>query len=194
MQVNENQSLLVFNTFHIDASCRYFTEVRSVSEILELQKKTAYRDHERLILGGGSNLLLTKNYNGLVIKNNIQGKELIRQDENHYYVRIGAGENWHEFVLWCIENNFSGIENLSLIPGNVGASPMQNIGAYGVELKDVFYELEAFHLKEKSIVKFNTDECEFEYRESIFKKKYKDQFAILNVTFKLRKKPHFNIS
>src|ERR1700741_2580191 len=194
MQVNENQSLLVFNTFHIDASCRYFTEVRSVSEILELQKKTAYRDHERLILGGGSNLLLTKNYNGLVIKNNIQGKELIRQDENHYYVRIGAGENWHEFVLWCIENNYSGVENLSLIPGNVGASPMQNIGAYGVEIKEVFHELEAVHVESGEQVVFSNTDCHFGYRESVFKNKFKGQFIITSVTYRLNKKPNFNIS
>lgn len=107
---------------------------------------------------------------------------------------MGAGENWHKFVMYCVENNFAGLENLSLIPGNTGAAPMQNIGAYGVELKDVFHELEAYHYKDHQVVKFSHDECSFSYRDSVFKNKYKDQFVILNATFRLNKVPSYNIS
>ncbi len=119
---------------------------------------------------------------------------VISEDENYVYVQAGAGVNWHSFVMYCVNRNYGGAENLSLIPGNVGASPMQNIGAYGVEIKDIFYSLEAFHLKEKVRQVFTAEDCEFGYRESVFKKKYKGMFVILNVTFRLKKKPVFNIS
>ena len=116
----------------------------------------------------------------------------MKEDEDHVYLKVGAGENWHQFVMYCIDHDHAGVENLSLIPGNVGASPMQNIGAYGVEIKEVFESLEAYHLTEKKVVTFSTNDCEFGYRESVFKRKYKDQYAILNVTFRLNKKPTFN--
>ena len=189
-----NFSLKKYNTFGIDVYANYFSEFNSANRLQELLLPTASNQQSILILGGGSNILFTRNFDGLVLKNDLKGITIIKEDNEFVFVQAGAGENWHQFVLYCLQNNFSGVENLSLIPGNVGASPMQNIGAYGIELKDVFHELEAFHLEEKSIVKFNADECEFGYRESVFKKKYKNQFAILNVTFKLRKKPHFNIS
>ena len=147
----------------------------------------------QLILGGGSNILFTQNFDGIVLKNELKGIELIREDEVHYYVRSAAGENWHQFVLFCIEHNYAGLENLSLIPGNVGASPMQNIGAYGVEIKDVFYEMDAYHLHDKKMVTFSANDCGFGYRESVFKNKYKGQFVITNVTFRLLKKPVFSI-
>ena len=130
----------------------------------------------------------------MVLKNEIKGIEKINEDNEFVYVKAGAGENWHQFVLNCIDQNWAGVENLSLIPGNTGAGPMQNIGAYGVEIKDVFFELEAFHLHDKQLVKFSLTDCGFGYRESIFKRKYRDVFAILNVTFKLRKQPVFNTS
>jgi UDP-N-acetylmuramate dehydrogenase len=117
---------------------------------------------------------------------------LLREDHDTVYVRSAAGENWHEFVLYCIKNNFAGVENLSLIPGSLGASPMQNIGAYGVEIKDVFEELEAYHLQDKKLIKFSKDDCEFGYRESVFKRKYKGEFVITSVTFKLSKTPVYN--
>ncbi|MFL5752955.1 MAG: UDP-N-acetylmuramate dehydrogenase [Bacteroidia bacterium] len=194
MQINGNKSLLVYNTFHIDASCKYFSEVNSLEEIKELQQSPEYKNNPRLILGGGSNLLLTKDYEGLVIKNSIKGRELLREDEKNYYVRAGAGEYWHNFVLWCIEHNFAGVENLSLIPGNVGASPMQNIGAYGAEIREVFHELEAVHLETGEKVIFSNSDCHFGYRESVFKNKYKGQFIITSVTYRLNKVPEFNIS
>ncbi|MEO6455186.1 MAG: UDP-N-acetylmuramate dehydrogenase [Ginsengibacter sp.] len=189
----ENFSLKKYNTFNIDVYAKYFSEFNSVNDLQELLS-TNIKQLSTLILGGGSNILFTKNFDGLVMKNNLTGITIVKEDDAFVYVRAGAGENWHRFVLYCLENDFSGVENLSLIPGNVGASPMQNIGAFGVELKDIFYELEAFHLIEKNVVKFNGDNCKFGYRESVFKKKYKDQFAILNVTFKLNRIPRFNIS
>lgn len=193
MMIQENISLKPYNTFGIDVQAKYFAAFQSIDELKELlhYKKTA---NHRLVLGGGSNILLIKNYNGLVLKNEIKEIEIIKEDEHYVYVRVGAGENWHQFVLYCLQYNFAGVENLSLIPGNVGASPMQNIGAYGIEIKDVFYDLEALHLKERRLHSFTLNDCEFGYRESIFKKKYKDQFVITHVTFRLHKKPVFHTS
>lgn len=147
---------------------------------------------QTLVLGGGSNILLTKDFTGIVLKNDVMGIEKVKEDDEHVYLKVGAGENWHRFVLYCIDNNLAGVENLSLIPGNVGASPMQNIGAYGVEMKEVFQDLEAMHLQEKRVHTFSVNDCEFGYRESVFKKKYKGEFAILTVTFRLNKHPRFN--
>ena len=192
MQVQLNYPLKKYNTFSIDTYAKYFAAFASVEDLRLLI--TNYASHNSLILGGGSNLLFTKNYDGLVLKNEIKGIHTVHEDEDHIYVKAGAGENWHWFVLHCIKNNFSGVENLSLIPGNIGASPMQNIGAYGVEIKNVFHSLEAFHLKEKRILNFTLNDCGFGYRESVFKKKYKDQFVILTVTYRLDKKPQYNIS
>jgi len=192
MQLQENISLKPYNTFGIDVKARYFAtfnDTDELAETLNLKSQTS-----NLILGGGSNILLTKDYDGLVLKNEIRGIVELHEDSEYVYVKAGAGENWHQFVLYCIERNWAGVENLSLIPGNVGASPMQNIGAYGVEIDDVFWDLEAFHKKDKKVVTFTRSDCEFGYRESVFKEKFKDQFVILNVTFQLRKKPRFNTS
>lgn len=194
MEIHENFLLRKYNTFGIDATAKYFTTFNSVEQLHEVLDDTHLNIKPALILGGGSNLLFTQDIGGLVMKNDIKGMSVVKEDDACFYVNAGAGENWHRFVLYCIENNMAGVENLSLIPGNVGAGPMQNIGAYGVELKDVFYELEAFHLQEKKIVKFSLADCSFGYRESIFKKKYKNQFAITSVTFKLLKQAHFNTS
>lgn len=192
MQVHQNYSLQKFNTFGINAAAKLFSTFSSTEELkslLELKKAES-----KLILGGGSNILFTKDFDGLVLKNEIPGIDLVDEDEEYVFVRAGAGVSWHSFVTFCVNNNFAGVENLSLIPGNVGASPMQNIGAYGVEIKDVFYELQAFHLQQNSVEKFQTKDCNFGYRDSVFKNKYKDQFAILNVTYRLKKNPDFNIS
>lgn len=195
--VIENFSLKQYNTFGIDVIAKYFSTFSSIEgfeELLESKKLITHNSSLITILGGGSNILFIKDVDGLVLKNDIKGIEQISEDENYVYVKAGAGENWHQLVLYCISNNLAGMENLSLIPGNVGASPMQNIGAYGVELKDVFYELEAFHLTEKKVVKFSLSDCGFGYRESVFKRKYKNQFVIVSVTYRLNKKPHFNTS
>ncbi len=194
MEILEKFSLKKYNTFGIDASAAYYATFNTSEQLHELLDHVDHKMHSTFILGGGSNLLFTQDVNGLVLKNEIKGIQIENEDENFYYLKAGAGENWHQLVLYCVNNNMAGVENLSLIPGNVGAGPMQNIGAYGVELKDVFYELEAFHLKEKKTVRFNLDDCSFGYRESVFKTRYKNQFAIMSVTFKLLKQPRFNTS
>lgn len=193
MQVQENYQLKKYNTFGIDVVAKYFSAFTSAEE-LELLLDDSKNTRHVMILGGGSNILFTKNFEGLLLKNDIRGIAVVNEDEDHVYVRAGGGVNWHSFVVYCIDHNYGGVENLSLIPGNVGASPMQNIGAYGVEIRDVFYKLEAFHIQEKERRIFTVADCEFDYRESVFKKKYKGIFAILNVTFRLKKNPAFNIS
>ncbi|HWR33276.1 MAG TPA: UDP-N-acetylmuramate dehydrogenase [Chitinophagaceae bacterium] len=192
MKVQENISLRHYNTFGIDAKARYFATFSNSDELEELL--TPDSRLPTLTLGGGSNILFTKDFDGLVLRNEIKGINELHEDAEYIYVKAGAGENWHQFVLHCIKRNWAGVENLSLIPGNVGASPLQNIGAYGVELEDVFYSLEAFHLREKRIFTFSRSDCEFGYRNSVFKGRYKDQFAITSVTFRLRKVPIFHTS
>ncbi|MEJ7736614.1 MAG: UDP-N-acetylmuramate dehydrogenase [Chitinophagaceae bacterium] len=194
MAIQENYPLRKYNTFSIDAFARFFSSFGSADELAGLITSGYNVNRQPLILGGGSNILFTRNYDGLVIKNDIKGIERVAEDAMHVYIKAGAGENWHQFVLHCIDHGLAGVENLSLIPGNLGAGPMQNIGAYGVELKDVFHELEAFHLDDKQIVTFNRTGCDFGYRESIFKRKHNGKFVILNVTFKLAKTPVFNTS
>jgi UDP-N-acetylmuramate dehydrogenase len=194
MKIEENISLLRFNTFNISARAQYFAELSSESDILEFISEKRFNTISRLILGGGSNILLTKNFDGIVLKNNLKGISVIKETNEHYYIKAAAGENWHKFVLHCIENNYAGVENLSLIPGCVGASPMQNIGAYGVEVKDIIYEVETIDLKTGSTVIFNNLSCKFDYRSSIFKSTHKNLYIITSVTFKLNKKPDFNIS
>lgn len=198
MNFQENISLKKFNTFGIDARAKYFASFVNIQELelaFDLKKRaTGNQQLETLILGGGSNILFTKNYDGLVLKNELTGIEIIKEEDNDVYIKAGAGENWHEFVLYCIKNNLAGVENLSLIPGSVGASPMQNIGAYGTEIKDVFHSLEAFHLADKKIINFNAADCAFGYRESAFKGKYKNQYVITSVSFRLNKIPTYNTS
>lgn len=194
MNIQENISLKPYNTFGINVQARYFASFQSIQGLKELLNYQPPTIRSTLILGGGSNTLFTKNFDGLVLRNEIKGIELVKEDEEHVYVKAGGGENWHQFVLHCLENNYAGVENLSLIPGNVGASPMQNIGAYGVEIKDVFDHLEAFHIEDKIRKIFSSNECRFGYRESVFKHQYKNQFVITSVTFRLSKKPVFNIS
>jgi len=189
--VQQNISLKPYNTFGIEAVARYFAKFDSIAVLEELLQ---HNQHPLMVLGGGSNILLTKDYDGLVIKNELRGIEQVREDEQYIYVKAGAGENWHAFVLHCIDNGWAGVENLSLIPGNVGASPMQNIGAYGVEIKDVFHQLTAYHIGEKQSVVFSAVDCAFGYRESVFKQKLKNQFVITDVTFRLNKRPTFNTS
>lgn len=194
MKIQEQISLKPYNTFGIDASAKYFARFSSQAELAELLSDEIIKKNNKLILGGGSNLLLTRNYNGVVLKNEILGFSKVTQDENNYYVKSNAGEVWHDFVMHCIENGYAGIENLALIPGCVGASPMQNIGAYGVETKDVFHSLDAMNIHDGSVRTFHLDECDFGYRESIFKRREKDNWVILSVTFKLNIRPVLNTS
>ena len=192
MEIFQNYSLKTYNTFGIEANAQFFAEFTSLDELRGLLQQFA--DHPKLILGGGSNILLTRDFEGIVLKNSILGIEQINEDEQHVYLKVGAGENWHQFVLYCIAHNFAGVENLSLIPGTVGAAPMQNIGAYGVEIKEVIEDVEALHIKELKEVNFNNQDCKFAYRESIFKRRAKGQFIITNVLFRLNKQPTFNVS
>lgn len=195
MQIQENISLKSYNTFGINASARYFAKFTSLGDLDELfHFASSEKEITTLVLGGGSNILLTQHHKGLVAVNEMLGIEVVNRNASYVYVRAAAGENWHRFVVYCIENNFAGVENLSLIWGSVGAGPMQNIGAYGAEIKDVFHQLEAYNIKEKKTHIFSAKDCEFGYRESVFKRKYKGQFVITSVTFKLKKKPDFNTS
>lgn len=190
MDIQQHISLKPYHTFGINVTARQmasFPDRETLEELLAAVPGTP-----RLILGGGSNILFTKDFDGIVLRNEIKGIDVVAEDDDYVYVRAGAGENWHGFVLYCIDRQLAGVENLSLIPGCVGASPMQNIGAYGLEIKEVFQELEAFHLEDGRIERFTLNDCGFGYRESVFKRKYKDQFVILNVTFRLRRKPVFH--
>lgn len=197
MTIQQNYPLRSHNSFGVDATARHFArfeDTESLEELLSVVQQSPLHEQDKMILGGGSNILLTKDFNGWVLKNEVMGIEELHEDKEFVYVRAGAGENWHAFTRYCVENGWAGLENLSLIPGNVGAAPMQNIGAYGVELDDVFFDLEAYHLNDKAVHTFTMQDCEFGYRDSVFKKKFRNQFVILNVTFKLHKHPVFHTS
>jgi UDP-N-acetylmuramate dehydrogenase len=190
MQIEKNKSLKSFNTFGIDAKAKFFAAFESVEDLEEIYQKAEFQKVKKMVLGGGSNLLLTGDFDGLILKNDCRGIEIIKTENDFVLVRTKGGENWHEFVLWCLEQNFGGVENLSLIPGTVGAAPIQNIGAYGVELKDVFYELTAYEIETGKVITFDKTTCQFAYRESIFKNTQKGKYIILSVTFQLRKNQH----
>jgi UDP-N-acetylmuramate dehydrogenase len=194
MVILENHPLKQLNTFGISAYARYFTECSSEGQLNEVISSDRFRNTRKLILGGGSNLLFTGDFDGLVIKNSLKGISLAQEDKDHYFLKAAAGEVWHELVQYCIQHNYAGLENLSLIPGNVGASPMQNIGAYGVEIKDVFHQLEAIHINDGSKRTFTAEQCKFGYRESVFKRELKDQYIITSVTYRLSKTPVLNVS
>lgn len=193
VKVLENISLKPYNTFGIDQSTKYFTEVHSEQELLELLQNQQWKTTPKLILGGGSNMLLCNDFEGMVIKIALKGLQATISG-SEVLVKASAGEVWHDFVLHCVRNGWSGIENLSLIPGCVGAAPIQNIGAYGVEVKDVITEVRALNIKTLSVKSFSNADCMFGYRESVFKSTYKDQFIVLSVTFKLSTEVKINSS
>ncbi len=197
MLLHQNISLKPFNSFHIDAKAKYFARFSSTDELQELLEYSRINlngNRVPTVLGGGSNILFVQDLDGLVLKNEIMGITLVHEDEEYVYVKVGAGENWHSFVQYCIEHNWAGVENLSLIPGTVGAAPIQNIGAYGVELQEVFWSLEAYHIKFQTPVTFTAGDCRFGYRNSAFKTKYKGDYVITTVSFQLKKKPVFHTS
>ena len=183
MKLQEHVSLASCTSFMVQASARYFASISSLEDITELTKHEVWKSHEHYFHGGGSNTLLISDYDGLIIVNQIHGLEIVHEDIDSVTVRVGAGEEWNHFVLWAVDQNLWGIENLVLIPGTVGASPVQNIGAYGVEIKDVFHSLEAWHIAEKKIMVFDKAACSFGYRESIFKNKHKGEFIITSVIY-----------
>jgi UDP-N-acetylmuramate dehydrogenase len=188
VHIQNNISLKPYNTFGIDVNAKHFVSVSNIDDLKQILSSKNYPN--KLVLGGGSNMLLTKDFDGLVIHINLKGISIISENDNTVIVKANAGENWHNFVLWCIENDYGGIENLSLIPGNVGTAPIQNIGAYGVELKDVFESCEAISLETKSLQSFSKSDCSFGYRNSIFKQKAKGKYIITSVYFKLSKQNH----
>jgi UDP-N-acetylmuramate dehydrogenase len=188
MQVSKNTSLKAFNTFGVDAKANEFVAFSSVEQLEYLAKQHLTSNSPYLILGAGSNILFTQDYPGLILKNEILGIEVIEENEEFVFVKAGAGVNWHQFVLYCIEHNWGGVENLSLIPGTVGAAPVQNIGAYGVELKDVLHLLHAWDIKQQRLIEFSNADCVFGYRNSVFKQTHKGAMVICDVVFKLTKK------
>jgi UDP-N-acetylmuramate dehydrogenase len=188
MTIQNNFSLKKYNTFGIEAKAKQFVAVHSLVDL-----KTVLQEHQadpKFILGGGSNMLLTQDIQALVIHIDLKGKKVLKDEGDFVWVESQAGENWHEFVLWTIDQNFGGLENMSLIPGNVGTTPVQNIGAYGTEIKDTFVSCEAMTIATQEMKTFTKEDCHFGYRESIFKHEAKDQFIITSVVFKLTKRNH----
>ncbi|MCX8524115.1 UDP-N-acetylmuramate dehydrogenase [Chryseobacterium formosus] len=188
--MQENFSLKPFNTFGVEAKAKYFIEINSVEELIETLKHSHTQTLPLLFLGGGSNLLFTQDFDGLAIKLNLKGISEEVLNEKEVLVTAKAGENWHEFVLFCLNKNYGGLENLSLIPGNVGTSPMQNIGAYGTEIKDIFVDCKVLNLETLEVEIFDLEKCRFGYRDSIFKQEGKGKYVILEVRFKLTKENH----
>ena len=192
--IASNFSLKNYNTFNIDVKSDKFISINSEDQLINFLSQ--YKNEENIfVLGGGSNVLFSKDYKGTIVHISIKGKKIIEELDDSIIIEVNSGENWHEFVKWSIENNYGGIENLSLIPGNVGAAPIQNIGAYGAELKDVFDSCRVLSIDSKKIKHYNKDECQFDYRTSVFKSKPKNKYIILSIRLKLTKEPHsYNLS
>ncbi len=194
MIIKENISLKEFNTFHLDVKTKIFIEIFSEDELREILNQEPYCTLPKIMLGGGSNILFTEDFEGSVIKNSIPGIKIKDENEREVYIEAGSGLKWNDLVNYCVEKNYGGIENLTLIPGTVGAAPIQNIGAYGQELKDVFYSLNGVTLEDLSLKTYSSNECNFDYRDSIFKGKLKGKFYITSVTIKLQKTPVINLN
>lgn len=187
-----NNSLRPYNTFGMDVQARKVIRIASIEDLKSVLQ--THRPQEIRIIGGGSNILMTKNIDAVCLINQFSGKSIVRRDDEHVWVRFASGENWHEAVQWCVNQGFGGLENLSLIPGTCGAAPIQNIGAYGVELKDVFDSLEAFQLESQQIEIMHADDCHFAYRDSIFKQHAKGKYFILSIILRLSLQPNLNTS
>jgi len=183
-----NVSLLPYNTFGVDVNTSSFIKVKKTDDLLSALKKKSSENF--LVIGQGSNILFTKDFPGLTILMDNHGKEIIKENRKEVIIKVQSGENWHEFVLWCLKNNYGGVENLALIPGKVGGAPIQNIGAYGVEIKDVFLSCNTLEISSLTFKEFNLKECNFRYRDSIFKSELKGKYIIISVTLKLQKYPH----
>ena len=188
MNIQRNISLKTYNTFGIDVKARHFVEITSMDELRLALELKGFED--KLVLSGGSNVLLTRDIDSLVLFINMKGKRILWEDENKVAIKIMAGENWHELVLWTLDKNYGGLENLSLIPGNVGTAPIQNIGAYGVEIQNVFESCEAMEISSQLVKRFTKEECQFGYRDSYFKNEGKGKYVITSVNLILTKKDH----
>ncbi|MGB7393123.1 MAG: UDP-N-acetylmuramate dehydrogenase [Pricia sp.] len=188
MNVQENISLKPYNTFGIAANARYFIDIHSVDELRQALQLEGYP--ERFILSGGSNMLITGDLDKLVLHIDIEGKEIVGENDDEVVLKVMAGENWHELVLWTLEQNYGGLQNMSLIPGNIGTAPIQNIGAYGVELQDTFVSCDAIRIEDQSLHTFSKADCRFGYRDSFFKNEGRGRYIIVSVTFKLTKRQH----
>jgi UDP-N-acetylmuramate dehydrogenase len=195
VEVRENVDLFPYNTFRIHATARYLVTIKSPDDAREVFKSELFRKHRHVILGGGSNILLTGDFDGVVLKNEIRGIAVADEDDTTIRLKVGSGENWHGFVTYCVAHNYGGVENLSLIPGTVGAAPMQNIGAYGVEIREVIHKVEAIDIHTGGVRIFDREECAFGYRESVFKQELKGRYFISSITLSLTKKNHhLNVS
>ncbi|MBC7642730.1 MAG: UDP-N-acetylmuramate dehydrogenase [Flavobacterium sp.] len=193
MQIQENFSLKKYNTFGIEAKAKEFVAVHSIRDLEIILIENKFK--KKFVLGGGSNMLLTQDIDALVIHINLKGKKIVDQNDDFVWIESQAGENWHELVLWTINQDFGGLENMSLIPGNVGTTPVQNIGAYGTEIKDTFVSCNAINIQNQEIKTFTNADCNFGYRESVFKNELKEQFIITSVIFKLTRRNHkINVS
>jgi UDP-N-acetylmuramate dehydrogenase len=188
MDILNNFSLKNYNTFGIEAKANQFVAVHTVAQLKTILEQN--QNQKKFILGGGSNMLLTKDIDALVIHIDLKGKKIVKEDDDFVWIESQAGENWHQFVLWTIDQNFGGLENMSLIPGNVGTTPVQNIGAYGTEIKDTFVSCDGLNIASQEIKTFTNAECNFGYRESVFKNEVKDQYIITSVIYKLTKRNH----
>lgn len=194
MKIYENHNLSKLNTFGISVNAKFFVEVESEKGLLELFSLLEFKQYKKIFLGGGSNVLFVQDYDGMVILNKLKGIEIVNEDEEKICIRAMGGESWHDLVVFSVERGYWGIENLSLIPGTVGAAPMQNIGAYGVELKDTLLTVEAVHIQTGLKKIFTKEECELGYRDSVFKNKLKGLYFISAINLELSKKPKPNLS
>lgn len=194
MEILQNYNLIKLNTFGISVNAKFFAEIHSEADLKELFNLPVFKENKKMFLGGGSNVLFTKDFDGLVIKVSILGKKIIKENDETVLIEIGAGENWHEVVTYVVDKNWGGLENLAYIPGTVGAAPIQNIAAYGGNFSDVFDSLDAFNVETGEIEKFDKAKCEFGYRDSVFKRQLKDKYIITRVRARLSKNPQIETS
>lgn len=187
MDISKNKSLKKLNQYGVDVKAKYFVKLSNLNDLEELKKSDLLKEKNILILGEGNNILFRDDYDGLVIKPMFKGKEVVKEDDKNVWIKVYSGEDWEEFVKWAVKNNYQGIENLTMIPSSIGGAVSQNIAAYGQNIMDIVESLYTFDLKEKEFRKFSNKECEYEYRSSVFKKRYKNKFIITYAIFKLNK-------